>query len=73
MSKHKEQIVESKLKELGFTYKMKIWRKDNFSIQFFRYVWKCSVAGSEERELIYMDDLYKTFWELTGKVLPRLD
>lgn len=66
-------IMADKLKYLGFTYKMKIWSKDGFSIQFYRYCWKCSAKGYKERDIIYMDELYPAFWEMTGKVLPKLE
>lgn len=66
-------IMADKLKDLGFVYKMNIWRRDNLSIQFYKYCWKCSVPGSKEFDIIYMDELYPLFWELTGKVLPNIE
>lgn len=80
MEKHKKMmntifedtIMMDKLKDLGFKYNMGIWHRNGFSLQFYRYCWKCSVVGMPEFELIYMKDLYLKFWELTGKVLPPL-
>lgn len=66
-------IMADKLKGLGFTYKMNVWRKGEFSIAFYKHLWKASVAGShKEYDVIYMDQLYPLYWELTGKVLPRV-
>lgn len=67
-----ETIMADKLKDLGFKYNRGIWQKDGFSMQFYRYCWKCSSAGHPEKEAIYMKDLYPLFWEYTGKVLPPL-
>lgn len=66
-------IMADKLKDLGFTYKMNVWRKGEFSIAFYKHLWKASVAGShKEYDVIYMDQLYPLYWELTGKVLPKI-
>lgn len=66
-------IMADKLKKLGFTYKMNVWRKDNFSIAFYKHLWKVSMAGTKlEYDVIYMDELYPLYWKLTGKVLPRI-
>lgn len=67
-----DTIMADRLKDLGFVYHVGIWRKGGFSIQFYRYCWKCSAVGYKETEIIYMKDLYEKFWEFTGKVLPPL-
>jgi len=68
----KSEVTVDRLKKLGFTYRLSIWQKGNFSIQFYKYLWKCSVPGSDEFDLIYMKDLYDKYWELTGQVLPKV-
>jgi len=66
-------IMESKLKRLGFTYKMRIWSLGTFTITFYKYCWKCSVPGMKDSiEVVYMDQLYEKYWELTGLVLPKI-
>lgn len=71
-AKYSDEIVETKLKQLGFTYKMGFWRKGNVTLNFYKYIWKISAPKIDATDIISMKELYNKYWELTGEILKPL-